>query len=154
MVPIESHSIGLGLRQILKALGLMVIPATPFKLGRVSPAGTQISNECKSDEKKEKISIRARISPKHILRPTPKGKKYSGLTTFPSELMNLLGLNFSGSSHKLGSIWTAWSNGTIWACLGRWKPLSCRSLKLRKMRYSSCVGLWNDWEIIVWVIDR
>jgi hypothetical protein len=120
MVPvIASHSIGLGFRHTLNALGLMVTPATPFKLGRVSPAGTQMSKECSSEEKNEKISILARISPRHILLPTPNGKKYSGLTTLPSALTNLLGSNFSGSFHRFGSMCTECSRGTIWACLGR-----------------------------------
>lgn len=123
-----SQAIGLAVNFTLKALGLIVTPAMPFKLGSVSPSGTEMSKECRSEEKKRNNSILAKISPRHILLPTPNGRKYSGLWTLPSALMNLDGLNFSGSSHREGSMCTAWSNGTIWACCGRWKPFSFVSL--------------------------
>lgn len=84
-----------------------MIPVMPWRLGKVSPSGTKMSKVCKSEEKNKNSSILARISPRHILRPTPNGKKYSGFDTLPSELMNLLGLNLSGSSHNVGSICTA-----------------------------------------------
>lgn len=113
-----SHSIGRTFRQTLNGSGLIVTPAFPFKLGNVSPSGTHISNVCRNDEKNRKISMRARTSPRHMRRPTPKGRKYSGFVTFPSELMKRFGLNFSGSSHKVGSMWTAWRSGITWALWG------------------------------------
>lgn len=104
----------------------------PWRLGSVSPSGTDISKVCKSDEKNKNSSILANISPRHILRPTPNGRKYSGLATFPSELMNLLGLNFSGSFQRVGSMWTEWRRGTTWAWDGTLNPFSLISLKRKK----------------------
>lgn len=107
-----SQSIFLGFKQTLKASGVIVIPAFPFKDGSVSPSGTVRSKQWSRQEKYKNSSIRAKTSPRHIRRPTPNGKKYSGFVTFPSEFMNLDGLNCSGLSHKFGSIWIAWSSGT------------------------------------------
>lgn len=104
VVDVLSQSMGLGFKHTLKALGLIVTPALPLRLGNVSPSGTPMSNVCKMDEKNRNNSIRASTSPRHILLPTPKGRKYSGFVTLPSELMKREGLNFSGSSHKLGSM--------------------------------------------------
>lgn len=103
---------GRGVRQILNADGLMVMPTLPFRLGIASPSGRCMSNVCAIDAKNRNNSMRARISPRHFRRPTPKGMKYSGLRTLPSVSMKRLGLNSSGLFHKLGSMWTLLISGT------------------------------------------
>lgn len=131
----------LGFKQTLYGFGLIVIPVIPWRLGSVSPSGTDISKLWSRDEKNKNSSILAKISPRHILRPTPKGRKYSGFDTLPSEFMNLLGLNISGSFQSVGSIWTAWRSGTTWAWDGRWKPFNWISLQINEILFKICLGI-------------
>jgi hypothetical protein len=53
----------------LKLSGVTVMPALPLRLGKVPPSGRLMSKVCTSEEKKRKSSMRARTSPRHILRP-------------------------------------------------------------------------------------
>ena len=133
----------------LKFSGDTVTPACPRRPGSSAPSGTWRLKTCNSEEKKRKSSARARASPRHIRRPTPNGMKYSGLTTWPSALRNLSGLNTSGSFHKAGSMWTAWISGITWVPLGTVWPLSCvvlcnKSWNINKRPQRICK---NDWRI-------
>lgn len=113
-------SSGRSFRHTPNLSGLIVTPAFPTSDGSSAPCGNDMSKRCMIDEKNENNSIRARTFPKHILLPTPKGMKYSGFWTFPSAFIKRLGLNFSGLSHKFGSMWTVLMSGTTWhPALGR-----------------------------------
>lgn len=113
-ISVGSGSSGRGVKQTLNDCGVIVTPTLPFKLGRLAPSGSRMSNVCASDEKNRNNSMRARMSPRHFRRPTPKGMKYSGLRTLPSLSKNRLGLNSSGLCHNVGSMWTLLMSGTTW----------------------------------------
>lgn len=103
---------GRSFRHTANLFGWIVTPAFPLSEGCSAPFGSEISKRCIIDEKNRKSSILARTSPRHIRRPTPKGKKNGGIWTFPSLLMNRLGRKTSGSSQSFGSMWTLLMSGT------------------------------------------
>lgn len=103
---------GLGVNLILNAFGVIVTPAFPSREGSGAPSGSEMSKLCKILAKNKKSSILASTSPKHILRPTPKGMKNSGFFILPLASTNLSGLNCSGLSQRVGSMWTLLIKGT------------------------------------------
>lgn len=124
----QAGSMGRSFMQTANLSGDIVTPGFPFKLGSSAPSGREISKRCIIEEKKEKSSMRASTLPRHILRPTPNGIKYSGFWTFPSALMKRFGLNSLGLSHRFGSMCTVLMSGTTWLPAGILKPQSVSSL--------------------------
>lgn len=66
--------------------------------------GASNTNFCISVAKYRNISILANASPAQALFPLPKGLRCGGRKTFPSESINLEGLNTNGLVHKFGSL--------------------------------------------------
>lgn len=138
----SERSSGRCIRLTLNRSGVTVTPALPRKLGSDSPSGSFTSKLCSNEVKNKKISIRARVSPRHIRLPTPKGMKYSGFCTLPSGDKKRDGWKVSGSCQSSGSMWTACSRGTTCVRAGITKPFSVTSLQKEFNRRVNC-GLNN-----------
>ena len=114
----------------LKFFGATAAPATHSEREGKSEEGFWMWKAWRMEEKKRKNCRSANLSPKHILWPTPKGMKASGLTTLdPPSVRNLSGLKISGSGKISGFMWTAHSSGITCAFLGSSYPSNFKALQ-------------------------
>lgn len=122
-IPLISSSLASGPRRLLKTSsnqvfqvrvlthtvngqGASVRPKRPCRGGGGVPSGSLNLNACSKQVTVRNSSIFASCSPMHTLRPIPNGMKHSFRRNVPSSSKKRAGLKLSGSSHRVGSLWT------------------------------------------------